>query len=140
LSRELAPSCAKCFINKLYLILLNSKILFDVIGLKFRGKKTNIPVDVILRCCDGTADRPMDWTSDPSNALHQNMLERVCVHVRKCLRPYYVPNKKCRLRYSRNLTWHDSPFTESVWKTLVSEVIEKVTLMSAPIRSKFSYD
>jgi hypothetical protein len=37
LSRELAPSCAKSFINRFYLILLNSKILFDVMGLKFRG-------------------------------------------------------------------------------------------------------
>jgi hypothetical protein len=44
LSRELAPICAKNFINRFYLILLNSKILIDVTGLNFRGEKTNVPL------------------------------------------------------------------------------------------------
>jgi hypothetical protein len=39
LSRELAPICAKSFINRFYLILLNSKILFDVMG----REETNTP-------------------------------------------------------------------------------------------------
>jgi hypothetical protein len=45
LSRELAPSCVKSFINRFYLILLNSKILFDVMGLKFRGLEPNRAYD-----------------------------------------------------------------------------------------------
>jgi hypothetical protein len=43
LSRELAPICAKSFIIRLYLILLNDKIFFDVMGLKFRRQETNTP-------------------------------------------------------------------------------------------------
>jgi hypothetical protein len=39
LSRELVHSCAKNFINRFYLILLNSTILFDMMGLE-RGKRT----------------------------------------------------------------------------------------------------
>jgi hypothetical protein len=35
LSRELAPICAKSFIIRFYLILLNNKILFDVTDLNF---------------------------------------------------------------------------------------------------------
>jgi hypothetical protein len=36
LSRELTPICAKGFVIRIYLILLNDKIIFDVMGLKFR--------------------------------------------------------------------------------------------------------
>jgi hypothetical protein len=43
LSRELAPSCAKSFINIFYLTLLNSKKFFDVIDLKFKGRKQTGP-------------------------------------------------------------------------------------------------
>jgi hypothetical protein len=41
LSRELSLICAKSFINRFYLNLLNSKILFNVTGLNFRGEETN---------------------------------------------------------------------------------------------------
>jgi hypothetical protein len=43
LSRELTSICQKKFIKRFYLILLNDKILFDVMGLKFRGEETNTP-------------------------------------------------------------------------------------------------
>ena len=45
-SRELALICQKKFINKLYLILLNSKTLFDVIGIKLlKSLETNRPLE-----------------------------------------------------------------------------------------------
>jgi hypothetical protein len=39
---------SKKFIKRFYLILLNDKILFDVMGLKFRGEETNTPQDGCL--------------------------------------------------------------------------------------------
>jgi hypothetical protein len=53
LSRELTPICQKKFIKKFYLILLNDKILFDVMGLKFRGEETNTPLEEALPIVEG---------------------------------------------------------------------------------------
>ena len=43
LSRKLAPIYAKSFVTIFYLIILYSKILFNVMGVKFLGRKLNTP-------------------------------------------------------------------------------------------------
>jgi hypothetical protein len=104
LSRELAPIYAKSFINRFYLILLNSKILFDVTGLNFRGEKERT-VDCWF--IPGMLDslRPLRVILLPICRLRLSVCLRGCCESREyVIMPLKRPGRKTKRIWRKNLT------------------------------------